>query len=77
MGYWKEHQTHVIVVRFFNTVGPRQSERYGMVTPNFVRRALEGQPLIVHGSDRRRAASHGRRRRLGAAGAGERTARVR
>ena len=49
LAYWQEHQVPVIVVRFFNTVGPRQSERYGMVIPNFVRRALEGQPLIVHG----------------------------
>jgi len=37
------------VVRFFNSVGPRQCSRYGMVLPNFVRRALSGQPLIVHG----------------------------
>ena len=49
LGYWKEHQVPVIVVRFFNTVGPRQSDRYGMVIPNFVRQALAGQPLTVHG----------------------------
>jgi len=49
LGYGKEYQTPVIVVRLFNTVGPRQSARYGMVLPNFVRRALEGKPLIVHG----------------------------
>jgi nucleoside-diphosphate-sugar epimerase len=49
LGYWKEHQTPVIVVRFFNTVGPRQSDRYGMVIPTFVRQALAGEPLIVHG----------------------------
>ena len=49
LAYWKERQVPVIVVRFFNTVGPRQSARYGMVIPNFVRRALAGQPLIVHG----------------------------
>jgi nucleoside-diphosphate-sugar epimerase len=49
LAYWKEHQVPVIVVRFFNTVGPRQSARYGMVIPNFVRRALDGQPIIVHG----------------------------
>ena len=49
LGYWKEHQLAVTVVRLFNTVGPRQSSRYGMVLPNFVRRALEGQPIIVHG----------------------------
>src|SRR5262249_33987648 len=49
LAYRQEQQLPVIVVRFFNTVGPRQSERYGMVVPNFVRRALEGQPLVVHG----------------------------
>ena len=49
----------VIVVRFFNTVGPRQSNRYGMVIPDFVRQALAGKPLIVHGDGSRRAASRG------------------
>jgi len=49
LGYWKEYQSPVIVVRFFNTVGPRQSARYGMVLPNFVRRALENQTITVHG----------------------------
>jgi UDP-glucose 4-epimerase len=50
LAYWKERQVPVIVVRFFNTVGPRQSDRYGMVIPNFVRQALANQPLIVHGA---------------------------
>jgi len=49
LGYWKEFQSPVIVVRFFNTVGPRQSSRYGMVLPNFVKRALDGDPITVHG----------------------------
>ena len=49
LAYWQEQQLPVIVVRFFNTVGPRQSDRYGMVIPNFVRQALAGKPLIVHG----------------------------
>jgi len=49
LAYWQEQQLPVIVVRFFNTVGPRQSSRYGMVIPNFVRQALEGVPLTVHG----------------------------
>jgi UDP-glucose 4-epimerase len=49
LAYSKEHQSPVIVVRLFNTVGPRQSSRYGMVLPNFARRALDGQPLVVHG----------------------------
>jgi nucleoside-diphosphate-sugar epimerase len=49
LGYWKECQSPVIVVRFFNTVGPRQNGRYGMVLPNFVKRALDGAPITVHG----------------------------
>jgi nucleoside-diphosphate-sugar epimerase len=49
LAYWQEHQVPVIVVRFFNTVGPRQSDRYGMVIPSFVKRALAGEPLIIHG----------------------------
>jgi UDP-glucose 4-epimerase len=39
----------VIVVRLFNTVGPRQTGRYGMVIPNFVRQALAGEPITVYG----------------------------
>jgi UDP-glucose 4-epimerase len=49
LGYWKEERLPVRVVRLFNTVGPRQSARYGMVLPNFVRRALDDEPIIVHG----------------------------
>jgi UDP-glucose 4-epimerase len=50
MAYWKSNGLPVIVVRLFNTVGPRQSPQYGMVIPNFIQRALAGQPLQVHGS---------------------------
>jgi UDP-glucose 4-epimerase len=39
----------VVIVRLFNTVGPRQTGQYGMVVPNFVRQALAGEPLQVHG----------------------------
>ena len=39
----------MIVVRLFNTVGPRQTGRYGMVVPNFVRQALDGMPITVFG----------------------------
>jgi UDP-glucose 4-epimerase len=49
LGYRKEHGTPVIVTRFFNTVGPRQNPQYGMVLTNFVRQALAGLPLTVHG----------------------------
>jgi len=47
--YHDEHNLPVVTARFFNTVGPRQSGRYGMVIPNFVERALAGDPIQVHG----------------------------
>jgi UDP-glucose 4-epimerase len=49
LAYWKERQLPVIVVRFFNTVGPRQTGQYGMVIPNFVRQALAGEAITVFG----------------------------
>ena len=49
LAYWKEKGLPVVIVRLFNTVGPRQTGRYGMVLPNFVRAALAGQPLTVFG----------------------------
>jgi UDP-glucose 4-epimerase len=52
LAYWKEHALPVIIVRFFNTVGPRQTGRYGMVLPSFVRQALAGEPITVFGDGR-------------------------
>jgi nucleoside-diphosphate-sugar epimerase len=49
LAYWKEKQLPVVVFRLFNTVGPRQTGRYGMVVPNFVKQALLGHPLTVFG----------------------------
>ena len=49
LAYWKEKRLPVVIVRFFNTVGPRQTGRYGMVVPNFVRQALAGEPITVFG----------------------------
>lgn len=49
LAYAREHDLPVTVVRLFNTVGPRQSSRYGMVLPNFVRWALANDPITVHG----------------------------
>ncbi len=49
LAYWKEKKLPVIIVRFFNTVGPRQTGQYGMVIPNFVRQALAGEPISVFG----------------------------
>lgn len=50
LSYWKEKKVPVIVVRLFNTVGPRQTGRYGMVLPNFVKQALANDPICVYGS---------------------------
>lgn len=49
MAYWKTTSLPVFVVRLFNTVGPRQTGQYGMVIPNFVQRAVRGEPLRIHG----------------------------
>jgi UDP-glucose 4-epimerase len=50
LAYASEKSVPVIIVRFFNTVGPRQTGRYGMVVPNFARQALRGQPITVYGT---------------------------
>lgn len=50
LAYARESGLPVIIPRFFNTTGPRQTGRYGMVVPNFVQAALEGRPLLVHGT---------------------------
>jgi UDP-glucose 4-epimerase len=49
LSYWKEKQLPVIVVRLFNTVGPRQTGRYGMVLPSFVKAALDNSPISIYG----------------------------
>jgi UDP-glucose 4-epimerase len=48
--YYREKGVPIIIVRFFNTVGPRQTGRYGMVLPNFARQALRGEPITVYGT---------------------------
>src|SRR3984957_6683538 len=50
LSYWRERKVPVIVVRLFNTVGARQTGRYGMVLPNFVKQALDNKPITVYGS---------------------------
>lgn len=52
LAYWKEKTVPVVVFRLFNTVGPRQTGRYGMVLPTFVRQALKGEPMTVFGDGR-------------------------
>jgi len=49
LAYWKEKKLPVVIVRLFNTVGPRQTGQYGMVLPTFVRQALDGHPITVFG----------------------------
>lgn len=50
LAYHKEKKLEVVMVRLFNTVGPRQTGRYGMVIPRFVVQALKGEPITVYGS---------------------------
>ena len=52
MAYWRSSSLPVVIVRLFNTVGPKQTGQYGMVIPNFVQRALANEPLEVHGDGR-------------------------
>src|SRR3954453_20369099 len=54
LAYWKERKLPTVCARLFNTVGPRQTGRYGMVVPNFVRQALAGQPITVYGDGTQR-----------------------
>ncbi len=49
LAYWREKRHPVVIVRLFNTVGPRQTGRYGMVIPSFVNQALQGEALTVFG----------------------------
>ncbi len=49
LAYWREKRHPTVITRLFNTVGPRQTGRYGMVIPTFVRQALLGEPLTVFG----------------------------
>jgi len=59
LAYWREKKLPTITVRLFNTTGPRQTHRYGMVIPNFVNHAIRNEPLVVHGDGEQiRAFSH-------------------
>jgi UDP-glucose 4-epimerase len=50
LAYFREKQVPVIIARFFNTVGPRQTGRYGMVLPSFAAQAVRGEPINVYGT---------------------------
>ncbi len=52
MSFWRERRLPVVIVRLFNTVGPRQTGRYGMVIPRFVSSALACLPITVYGTGR-------------------------
>ncbi|HKS16460.1 MAG TPA: NAD-dependent epimerase/dehydratase family protein, partial [Planctomycetota bacterium] len=52
LAYWKERGLPVVIARLFNTVGPRQSGRYGMVLPRFVDQAMMGKPITIFGDGR-------------------------
>lgn len=54
IAYWKERALPVVIARLFNTVGPRQTGRYGMVVPTFARQAVLGEPLTVYGDGTQR-----------------------
>ena len=59
LAYHREKGVPVIIIRFFNTVGPRQTGRYGMVLPNFAAQAITGEPITVYGSgDQSRCFGH-------------------
>src|SRR5437773_2499964 len=49
LAYWREKKLPTVIVRLFNTVGPRQTGQYGMVIPTFVKQALSGRPITVYG----------------------------
>lgn len=56
LGYHQEKGLPVVIVRFFNIVGPRQVGRYGMVMPRFISQALAGEPITVYGDGEQRRA---------------------
>jgi UDP-glucose 4-epimerase len=59
LAYYKEKKLPVVIVRLFNTVGPRQTGRYGMVVPTFVQQALLNHPITIYGDGRQsRSFSH-------------------
>ncbi|MDH5173873.1 MAG: SDR family NAD(P)-dependent oxidoreductase [Elusimicrobiota bacterium] len=49
LAYWREKRLPVIIVRLFNTCGPRQTGKYGMVVPRFIEQAISGKPITIYG----------------------------
>ena len=54
LAFYQQYGLNVVIARFFNTIGPRQTGQYGMVVPRFVQRALGNEPLLIHGTGRQR-----------------------
>jgi len=54
LAYWQEKRLPVVICRLFNTIGPRQTGRYGMVVPRFVQQAVSGEPITVYGDGEQR-----------------------
>ncbi len=54
LAFYQQYGLNVIIGRFFNTIGPRQTGRYGMVVPRFVQWALKNEPLLIYGTGRQR-----------------------
>jgi UDP-glucose 4-epimerase len=50
LAYYQQGKTPIVIVRLFNTTGPRQTGRYGMVVPRFVQQALRGEPICIYGT---------------------------
>jgi UDP-glucose 4-epimerase len=54
LAFYQQYGLGVVIGRFFNTIGPRQTGQYGMVVPRFVERALKGEPVLIYGTGRQR-----------------------
>jgi len=54
LAFYQQYGLEVVIGRFFNTIGPRQTGRYGMVVPRFVQRALRGEPVLIYGTGRQK-----------------------
>jgi len=52
LAFYQQHGLNVVIGRFFNTIGPRQTGQYGMVVPRFVQRALKNEPILIYGTGR-------------------------
>ena len=50
LAFYQQYGLNVVIVRFFNTIGPRQTGEYGMVVPRFVQRALKNEPVLIYGT---------------------------